>query len=288
MHRYTEESTTNVPLTAGGCLEVESFNGSIEITGRDGETAEVRATKYAEEQQLLDEIKVEVTHGPGGVRVRGIRPEGLRGNMGVSFVLTVPREVSLENIHSSNGSLHVRNIAGGGHLKTSNGSVHIADFEGDIDAGTSDGSIHVSNLQGAALLRTSNGTVQASGVRGSFEATTTNGTIRAEIVEVPAGRAIVAKTSNGVIDLALGALRADVLAKTTNGNVVVRLPDGTGAHLSAKTSNASISSDFEVTSGSRSKSHLEGTVGRGGPRIDVQSSNGPIRIVRHEGAAREF
>ncbi|MGE3075884.1 MAG: DUF4097 domain-containing protein [Dehalococcoidia bacterium] len=288
MHRYTEESTTSVPLAPGGRLEVESFNGSIEVTGRDGDGAEIRSKKYADSQDALAKIEVEVTHGPGWVRVKAHKPEGVRGNVGVAFVLMVPRQVALENIHSSNGSLHATNVVGPGHLKTTNGSVHVTDFEGDIDAGTSDGSIHVSNLRGAALLQTSNGTVHASGIRGAFQASTTNGTIKAEIVESPAAHAIVAKTSNGSIDLALEALNADVLAKTTNGNVTLRLPEGIGAHLVAKTSNAGVSSDFEVSSGSRSKTHIEGTLGKGGPRIDVLSSNGPIRIVRTESVVAKF
>ncbi len=285
VHRYTEESTTNVLLAAGGRLTVESFNGSIEVIGRDGETAEVRSKKHADSQELLEKIDVEITHGLGWVRVQGRKPDGVRGEMGVSFVLMVPSHVSLESIRSSNGSLHATNIAGAGHLKTTSGSVHIKEFEGQLDAETSDGSVHVENLHGAALLRTSNGTIHAEGIRGAFEASTTNGTIKAEVLETPADRAIVVETSNGGIDLTLGELNAEVRAKTTNGNVVIRLPEGIDARLVAKTTNASVNSEFEVSAGSRSKNQLAGTLGQGGPKIDVQSSNAPIRIVRRGSTA---
>jgi hypothetical protein len=53
------------------------------------------------------------------------------------------------------------------------------------------------------------------------------------------------------------------------------------ARLSAATSNASISSDFEMRMrGEISKHHIEGTLGSGGPLIDLSTSNGQIRILK--------
>jgi hypothetical protein len=49
----------------------------------------------------------------------------------------------------------------------------------------------------------------------------------------------------------------------------------------ARTSNASISSDFDVSSrGFGDKHHLEGTIGSGGPVLDLSTSNGSIKVVR--------
>jgi hypothetical protein len=60
------------------------------------------------------------------------------------------------------------------------------------------------------------------------------------------------------------------------------MPSSAGAVLHAHTTNGSISSDFDVSvrGGMLSKHRLEGTIGSGGPMLDLGTSNGSIKIVR--------
>jgi DUF4097 and DUF4098 domain-containing protein YvlB len=90
------------------------------------------------------------------------------------------------------------------------------------------------------------------------------------------------QSSNGSIDLTLPAnTQSAVRAHTSNNGITLHLPGEVNARLSAGTSNASISSDFEMRmSGEISKHHIEGTLGSGGPLIDLSTSNGPIRILK--------
>jgi DUF4097 and DUF4098 domain-containing protein YvlB len=72
-----------------------------------------------------------------------------------------------------------------------------------------------------------------------------------------------------------------VRAHTSNSGITLHLPGEVNARLSASTSNGSISSDFEMRMrGQFDKHHLEGSLGNGGPLIDLSTSNGSIRIVR--------
>ncbi len=115
--------------------------------------------------------------------------------------------------------------------------------------------------------------------RGGFEAATTNGPITARLTG-PDPRPVRLESSNGHIDLTLNAAR-EVHAETSNSSIVVRLPDSIGATVRAHTSNSSISSDFDLTAhGAISRRRLEGTIGTGGPLLDLGTSNGSIRIVR--------
>ena len=53
------------------------------------------------------------------------------------------------------------------------------------------------------------------------------------------------------------------------------------AHVVARTTNSSISSDFEVKmQGEFSKNRLEGIIGNGGPLIDLSTSNGGIQLLK--------
>ena len=70
-------------------------------------------------------------------------------------------------------------------------------------------------------------------------------------------------------------------AHTSNSGITLHLPGEVNARLSAGTSNGSISTDFEMRlRGEISKHHIEGSIGNGGPLLDLSTSNGPIRILR--------
>lgn len=268
-------------LKSGGRVELESFNGSIEIRGWDRESIDISGTKYAPSEELLKEVKIDISASPDSIRIRTIRPEGRRGNMGASFVISVPRKVVLDRIASSNGGIRVQDVEGNARLRSSNGSVKVFDYKGDLTADTSNGGVELSKFTGGATLHTSNGGIRADGVRGYFEARTSNGGIDAHVAEV-SSRPVRAETSNGRINLTIDSLKdSDVHASTSNSSVTVKLPSGINARLKAVTSNASITSDFDVSgAGTRSKHRWEGNIGSGGPLLDLHSSNGSIRIQR--------
>jgi len=284
--RYREDFHYSYPQTAGGRLTLENFNGSVEITGWDQNTVDVSGAKYAESQQLLNSIRIEASSSGNAVRVKTVRPEfDHHGNMGAKYVIHVPRQIELEDIQSSNGSLRVEEIQGNAHLATSNGSVHLGRIQGNVDAHSSNGSIEVNDVKGNVNFRTSNGGVHADNVAGAFEAETSNGGIRVHLRDTEAGRPIRLSTSNGGIDLQVDSPRQnDVVASTSNGPITVRMPAGVNANLHAATnSNGSVRSDFDILmhGGEISRrTRIEGAIGSGGPRIDLTTSNGNINLVK--------
>jgi DUF4097 and DUF4098 domain-containing protein YvlB len=282
--RYREDFHYSYPQTAGGRISLDNFNGSVEITGWDQNTVDISGTKYAESESLLHAMQIEASSSGNAVRVKTSRPDPHHGNMGAKYVIRVPRQTSLEDISSSNGSIRVDDIDGNAHLATSNGSVHLGKIHGNVDAHSSNGSIEVQDVQGDVNFTTSNGSVHADNVSGAFEAVTSNGGIRARLHDTASGRAIRLSTSNGDIDLEMGALHQnDVIASTSNGPITVRMPSTAGASLHASTnSNGSVRSDFDVLihPGEISKHRMEGTIGGGGPKIDLTTSNGNISLLK--------
>ncbi|HLH38188.1 MAG TPA: DUF4097 family beta strand repeat-containing protein [Bryobacteraceae bacterium] len=279
MDRYREDFHYSYPLDAGGSLEMENANGSIEISGWDKNIVDIEGSKYASSESRMKEIQIDISHSPGSVRIKTVPPIDRHGNYGARFVIRVPRRCQLVSIGSSNGAIHVEDIEGPARLKTSNGGIRASSIEGMLDARTSNGSIEISGVTGDTTLHTSNGGIRAEVRKGSFEASTTNGPITARLTD-PDTKPVHLESSNGHIDLTLNAPR-EVHAETSNSAIVVRLPDSIGATLRARTSNSSISSDFDVTPhGAISKHRLEGVIGAGGPLLDLGTSNGSIRILR--------
>lgn len=282
--RYKEDFHYSYPQNAGGRFSLDNFNGSVEITGWDQNTVDVSGTKYAESQDLLSQMRVEALNSGNAVSVKTTRPDVHHGNCGAKYIVHVPRRTELEDVHSSNGSLRVEDIEGNAHLTTSNGSVHLGRVRGNVEARSSNGSIEVQDVKGDVNFRTSNGGVHGENVEGGFEAETSNGTIRVHLHDTEAGRPIRLSTSNGGIDLQVDATRQnDVVASTSNGPITVRMPAGTSASLHASTnSNGSVRSDFDILlhGGEISKHRMDGTIGGGGPKFELTTSNGNIALVK--------
>lgn len=280
--RFTADFHYSQPLKPGGRVTVETFNGSVEIAGSDQDTVDVSGTKYAASQELLDQLKIEVVKTGDEVQIRTVRPSERRGSMGAKYVIRVPRKVELERISTSNGSIHVNDVDGPARLHTSNGSVHAGSLKGSLDVSTSNSGIEVEDFAGSAVLKTSNGRVRAEGISGQLEAQTSNGGIIVHLAKAEAGHPVRLDTSNGSIDLTIDQpLMNDVTATTSNSGITVHLAPSTAAHVKAHTSNGSISSDFDVKmQGEISKHSLEGTIGAGGPMLELDTSNGSIHLVK--------
>lgn len=278
--RFREEFSYSYPLKPGGVLWLESFNGAVEILSWEKDEVRITGEKYARTESELRDVKIEVSAAPDAVRIRTVRPQR-RGDMGARYVLRVPRQVELERIVTSNGSIRVEDIRGACRLETSNGSITLRRISGRIEARTSNASITADQLTSDASLRTSNGSIRLDQMEGSLEAVTSNAGIYARLSRSAPGRTLRLETSNGSIELTMEAFEQnEIRAATSNASITLRLPESTKARLKAATSNASIHSDFPSLTQTTGKDHLEGDIGGGGPLIQLTSSNGSIRVLR--------
>jgi hypothetical protein len=242
--RFNRDFHYNYPLAADGKLSVETFNGTVEVSGWDQDAVDISGTKYARTQEFADDLQVSVDHSPNAVSIRAEHPSMGRNNEGVRFVIRIPRAAVIDRITSSNGTIHV------------------------IDG------------SGPTRLKTSNGTIRVQGLKGGLDAQTSNGTIHAELAV--AGGPVRVETSNGSVELNLPAHFDDsVRVHTSNGGITLRMPTDVNARVTARTSNGKISSDVDMRMGGEfSKNRLDGIIGAGGPLIDLSTSNGGIRITR--------
>ncbi|MGA3096891.1 MAG: DUF4097 family beta strand repeat-containing protein [Bryobacteraceae bacterium] len=278
--RYQKDFYYSYPLKSDGWVTIESFNGSVEISGWDQNTVDISGVKSGPTQEAADTLKIEIENSPEEISVRAVRPSDRRGNLGARFVVKIPRGARLDRIVTSNGSIRTIDGAGPARLRTSNGSIHVQDLAGSLDAQTSNSGVDLLNIAGDATVRTSNGHIRAEGLRGSLDANTSNAGIEAKIGETV--KSVRLDTSNGGVDLSLPAnFSSDLRVTTSNSSITVRMPSEPNARLVAHTSNASITSDFGIRMQGRiDKNHVEGALGNGGALIDLGTSNGGIRLLR--------
>ena len=280
--RYRQDFHYSYPLKSGGKLSVETFNGSVEVSGWNQETVDISGAKYGPTQEAADALKVGIDNSPDSVSIRVMRPSDRHGSMGARFVIKIPRTAYVDRIFTSNGSIRTLDGSGPARLRTSNAQIRVEALRGSLDAQTSNGSVELIDIDGDAKAHTSNGRLRAEGLRGGLEADTSNGSVNARLEQVPAGRPVRLETTNSSVELSLPANFAnDIRVSTSNSGITLHMPYQVNAQVVARTTNSSISSDFEVKmQGEFSKNRLEGVIGNGGPLIDLSTSNGSIRLLK--------
>jgi hypothetical protein len=142
-------------------------------------------------------------------------------------------------------------------------------------------SVRVQVPAGTAIdARTTNGSVTIRATNAAVQARTTNGGITVADV---AGR-LDARSTNGTIRASLAAVDAldGVQLRTTNGAVHLAIPARTSAALHLATTNGSINTELPIqVQGRISRRQLTGTLGGGGPEIRATTTNGSIHLTSH-------
>lgn len=124
---------------------------------------------------------------------------------------------------------------------------------------------------------TVNGSIDLSGLKGPIEADTTNGGVHARDV---AGQ-IQASTTNGGLDIDLARVAdGGVKLDCTNGGIKVRVPRDAKATISARITNGGINAgDLPIETNETTRRRLDGRLNGGGPRIDIEGTNGGISLL---------
>lgn len=244
-------------LAPGSTLEIKGINGTIRAVAGSGSTAVVEATRTARRSDPA-EVRLVVVEHEAGVTICAVYPspesrpnecapgEGgrlsLRNNdTRVAFTVRVPESVGFVG-QSTNGGVTVEGVSARVEARSMNGDV-VVDGGSEVHARTTNGSVRI-----------------RSG--GYASARTTNGEISAELPGFPSSQ---------------GLWRFS----TTNGGITLRLPAGVNAEIDASTANGRIRSDFPLTvSGAIDRRHVRGTLGAGGPMIELDTTNGGIAIER--------
>jgi DUF4097 and DUF4098 domain-containing protein YvlB len=127
---------------------------------------------------------------------------------------------------------------------------------------TRNGGIAIDDFRGIAQFRAQNGGVSLARVGGDIRGTTTNGGVT---VDLEGDR-----WDGAGLDV-----------ETRNGGVRMTVPERYSAELETGTTNGGISIDFPITvSGNitRRTRHITTTLGSGGPRVRVMTTNGGVTV----------
>lgn len=223
----------------GGELSIDNVNGSIQVKSWDQPKIEVRAEKVARAGSSEKARAILAT-----IEITAtVRP----GRINIETKLPVGTGGGmLSMLLGGAGSTQVKY-----EVKAPGGAI--------VGVQTQNGAVYVSGIHGGVRAETTNGGIDGDDLRGKVIARTTNGHVRVAVKAV-AGDGIELKTVNGGISLTLPATaRADVSARVVNGSIDLR-----DVSLEA--------------SGNVSRRRVDGRMNGGGPRVELETTNGGIKV----------
>lgn len=128
-------------------------------------------------------------------------------------------------------------------------------------------------------IETQNGGIAIAEVNGRIDFNAMNGGVVLKRV----GGTVRGSTTNGGLVVELGGDRWDgetLDVSTTNGGVIMSVPENYSAHLETGTVNGSINVDFPVSVQGRITKELALNLGSGGATVKAVTTNGGVRIKR--------
>ena len=181
---------------------------------------------------------------------------------------------------SADTDAEARQLVSGVRIVTGNGSIRA---EGPSSRGDSNWSVSFEiDVPRTAILtlHTHNGGISIGDFQGTAHFSAVNGGVTLRDV----GGDIRGETTNGGLTVDLSGDRWDgagLDVETKNGGVTMSLPEHYSAALETATTNGRLNIDFPITvSGQINPRHLTTTLGAGGARLRVVTTNGGVRIAR--------
>lgn len=231
----TERIDQTYDFNSNGRIEVNNVNGSITIDTWDQQKIKLEVLKTADSFERLKDLTVEIDAKPERFRLSvdfgrstGNTKWERGSKLNADIKMTVPRTAVLNEIHTVNGSVSIKDSRNFTKASAVNGQVKAENLQGNLDLSTVNGTIDVEFgdlLPGNMIsLDTVNGTVNLtipSDSNATLRAETLNGEIKNDF-GLPVkkgdwvGRDLFGKIGNGDAKIKIESVNGALTVKRRN------------------------------------------------------------------------
>ena len=252
---FNEKLTRTSPLKPGGTVVIDNVHGVVTVEAWDRPEVRVEVEKQIDSpsqkraSKVLRGIKLDVKADANRFRIKTLLPyndnsfmDWLTGNgyyASVHYHVRVPHQAAVE-VDNTNGLIKLVGTRGRAVVNSVKGGLIL-----DRTAGR--------------VIASINGDVTVTGASGTVDVETINGGIEVKLPQLPSGSYLSLSTVNGPVEL--------------------RLSRNIRISLDAASSNGPVHSDFKVQGKAVSRQSLRGDINGGGGRLQVRTTNGPVRLV---------
>jgi hypothetical protein len=237
---HPEEIRREFPLPAGARMVLEGLNGPVTIETTKGEVAEILVVRTARREGDLQAKELRMEQRPGELWIGNVRGQGAAftrsPHVREQLTARIPEQVNLV-ARGLNGQMNVAGVIG---------ALEVRGLNGSLDVEQADGGVEIRGTNGQVDLGLGPGLRSTPGA---------------------SGPPIEIHGNNGSMTLRFaGEVHADLVAKGTNGAIDLDLPGPDGSLIGRV----------------RPGGTVEQRLGSGGAPIELRGTNGAIRLVRME------
>lgn len=274
---FIEREEKRFPVTAAADVNVNTFDGTVEVRSWDRPEVLVEIEKRGQDKDAVAKITVTAEQKGNQITVEA-RHTGRTTFVGIGhftstaarLIVTVPRKCNI-TARTGDGSMTLDRVEGKIDFKTGDGSIKVIEGKGDVIVESRDGTLTLDDVTGHVEARTGDGSVRVSGTPTALRVRTGDGSVTLRIRD--------------------GAqMGDDWMVDTGDGSITAELPSGFNATVDADPgSDGRVHSDFtlgnasgaNITGKKREKGPVAGQIGTGGKRLTLRTGDGTIRITNY-------
>ncbi len=245
--------------------------------------------------------------------------KGGRRSVWVDYTIEVPHsfdvsaattsgEVRVSNlqggadVQATSGDVSIRAVGGNSSARLTSGDLEVVDVAGDLSVSATSGSVVVDNIKGMLQIEGTSGDFRAARIgkdadvqlaSGDFllEGCSGNVSFRAasgDAVMREVDGSVNASSSSGDIEVqVIPVAERSFSLSTSSGDVgMYYIPvKGFGFQLDVRTSSGSIEGDLPIKVTRADRRRLQGVVGSGAARVDIETASGDVTISERAEAA---
>ncbi|HUI82701.1 MAG TPA: DUF4097 family beta strand repeat-containing protein [Candidatus Binatia bacterium] len=201
-------------------------------------------------------------------------PDDVRRHVSIDYEITVPADTTVQ-AHSGSGNVEVSGVRSEVQAQTGSGDIRLRDVGSRVRVQTGSGNIRADGVAAPFNAQTGSGDIQAS-LTGSGDVDVHTGSGSISVRGIKGG--MHARTGSGNVE-ADGNVAGPWQLHSGSGNIRLAVGSAGRFNVDLHTSSGSIHSDLPITvQGSMGRHELKGTVGGGGPAVEVSTSSGDIDI----------
>ncbi|MFA9390008.1 MAG: DUF4097 domain-containing protein [Prolixibacteraceae bacterium] len=299
----TPSITKTFDMNQPGTLNASSSGGGITVYTHDQKKVEVQAFVrkngriLSPSDPMLKEVlaayDLEIEKNGAVVTVKAKRKSfnQLWNNMGISFTIIVPEEMSCKvsssgggvkisgvkgtnDFSSSGGSVKLENTSGSTKANSSGGGVKATNHHGEIHLSSSGGGVTVNEAHGNVYAHSSGGSVNLSDLHGDVDAHSSGGGVN---VTGECG-AVKAKSSGGSVRVNISKLSKELNLSSSGGGVDAIIKNGDNLGLDLDLSSGKVNIDLKNFSGRSEKDRVKGSMNNGGIPVYMRASGGNVTV----------
>jgi len=291
-----EPGTLNSKSSGGGITVLSHNKSEVEVQAFVRKNGKILSPSDQKVDDVLENFDLEIERNGSVITANANRKTkfSLFKNMGISFTIIVPREMSC-NVSSSGGGLRISGVEGTHDFSSSGGSVILENTGGTTRAKSSGGRVEATNHMGDIHLTSSGGGVTLDEAKGSVYAHSSGGGVHLTDIhgEVEAGSSgggvrisgecayVKAKSSGGSVRVNISNLSKGLHLQSSGGGVDAIIYNGDELGLDLDLSSSRVHIELHNFSGRSEKDRVKGTMNDGGIPVYMRASGGSVK-VRYE------